>query len=314
MFPLVVPLIVPRRRWRWLDSSTFECIRYLDIVSFSCFLQLHWKSVLFSSGPFCLQNILSVNILIFPKCISMNNVVFCSENARFRHVFSSDQEGSTGVFESQEMPGVVTIRVFLPDRYIISSFWNRVDSFHRNWKEFTDGQLWIESYLQIGDLFCEHFDRQKYNHWFVHRRSRTRCSTSFVLRCRIHNFHIFQKYRIYADHHMSKAFHEKRVDLSGALDDCRLDRRACTGRWKVIQLGEDWDLWLDTQQRDCPVLAGKDDRCGRLSFPSFLLRKVCLVHVVYKNWNQGRELSSKPTLDYCTLFCDSVLHIRKSFL
>ena len=62
----------------------------------------------------------------------MNNVVFCSENARFRHVFSSDQEGSTGVFESQEMPGVVTIRVFLPDRYIISSFWNRVDSFHRN--------------------------------------------------------------------------------------------------------------------------------------------------------------------------------------
>ena len=73
-----------------------------------------------------------MNILIFPKRVSMNDFVLCSEKIWFCHVLATNEKSSTRIFEAEEVAGVVVVGIVLADGDVVSAFWDCVDTLHRN--------------------------------------------------------------------------------------------------------------------------------------------------------------------------------------
>ena len=77
-----------------------------------------------------------MNILVFPKRVSVDDFELGSEKIRLRHVLAADQKGSARIFEAKKMASVVAVRIVLANRDIVGAFWNCVDALHGNWEDF----------------------------------------------------------------------------------------------------------------------------------------------------------------------------------
>ena len=119
-----------------------------------------------------------------------------------------------------------------------------------------------------------------YSHSSSHRKFHIHYNISSFLQYRIHNFHIFQKYKIDADRRTNISFHVTRIDLSDAGDDCRRDRTICIGQSKVIQLEEDRGSLRDIHRRDCQARRDMDDQFDKLWLQDFHLHMVARAHEV----------------------------------
>ena len=62
----------------------------------------------------------------------MDYLMLSLEDTRLRLVFSADQEGSTGILQSQEMTSVIVVRVIFPNRDVVSTLWNCINALYRD--------------------------------------------------------------------------------------------------------------------------------------------------------------------------------------
>jgi hypothetical protein len=132
VFPLILPLIPDRLLWRRFQRFALERVRYFDIVRISRFRQFHRERVRFCRRPFCFENILRINILVFPKRVSVCYFELGSEKIRLRHVLAADQKGSARIFQAKKMASVVAVRIIFANCHVVGAFWDCVDTLHRN--------------------------------------------------------------------------------------------------------------------------------------------------------------------------------------